>query len=281
MTFNIENDILVHCDECIIDMNKRIKEKKKFDIKKFRETKEESSKETLELIISTLYYSNNCMDTPKSCKDKITQSLVEHGQFKQEEIVEIFSKFSHESTDYTDEFISNNPEVDFKKLIFKNYEKLDKGEKKIVEIKYNFPSSGCDYKNFVGFCKKDVEILNCPDCGKEVANTPDNVTWGFEHNLVCTDCSIKRENEFDTKGLIKAGRPKHHGNWNVQKPELVYTGTDYFAILHPKCKKSRKSSKPVFIKKDGKNEFVIRQGNRTQTLDPKETTEHIKMIGRF
>ncbi len=96
-----------------------------------------------------------------------------------------------------------------------------------------------------------MEILNCPDCGKEVANTPDNVTWGFEHDLVCPECSIKRENEFDYRGLIKAGRPRHHRNWNVQKPEFVYTGTDYFEILHPICSKSPRKDKKGFMEVNG------------------------------
>ena len=39
----------------------------------------------------------------------------------------------------------------------------------------------------------------------------------------------------------------------------------------------RKSPEPIFIKKDGRNEFVVRLGNRTQILDPKETMEYIKM----
>lgn len=244
MSHNIENDILIGCDECIIDIIKRIKEKRHFDIKEFRDTIQESRKETLEFIIVSLYNSKNCIEKPQSCRDKITQSLLEHGQFSREEVDEVFNKYSHESTNYTQEFIKNHPEVDFNDffLPIKN---------KYVELNYNFPFSGCDYKNYIGFCKIDIDILKCPDCGGEVTNTPDNVTYGYEHNLVCPVCLIKRNDEFDNKGLIKAGRPNHHGNWIVQKPELVYTGTDYFAIFHPICSKSTRQDKKGLMEVNG------------------------------
>jgi len=136
MTHNIENDILVDCDDCIVYIKKKIKEKEQFNIENFRDTKEESRRKTLEFIISTLYSSNNCIDTPHICKVKITQSLIEHGQFSQKEIDEIFNIFSYESTDYSDEFISNNPEIDFKDLFI--HAELNKAEKKIVEINIIF-----------------------------------------------------------------------------------------------------------------------------------------------
>lgn len=244
MTHNIENNILIACDECIVDIKKKIKEKEPFNIIKFRDTIDESRKETLEFIISTLYYSNNCIDTPRSCRDKITQSLLEHDQFKQEEIDEIFSKFSYESTDYTQEFIESHPGVDFIELFCSNKEP-------ILELNYNFPFFDCSYKEFIGYCKMKLELLKCPDCGTEVTNTPDNVTYGYEHNLVCPVCISERKDEFDNRGLIKAGRPKHHGKWSVQKPELVYTGTDYFAILHPICSKSPREDKKGFMEVNG------------------------------
>jgi hypothetical protein len=161
-------------------MTQNIKEKRQFNIKKFRDTIEESRKEILEFIISTLYHSDNCIDTPKSCKRKITQCLLEQGQFKQEEI---------------DKTFSSNKEP-------------------IVELNYNFPFSDCSYKEFIGYCKMKLELLKCPDCGNEVTNTPDNVTYGYEHNL-------------------------------------VYTGTDYFAILHPICSKSPRKDKKGFMEVNG------------------------------
>lgn len=52
MSHFVENGIIINCDECIIDIKRRIKEKKPFAIKKFRDTIEESRKEVLVFIIS-------------------------------------------------------------------------------------------------------------------------------------------------------------------------------------------------------------------------------------
>ena len=250
MTYLIENGILVHCNECIVDIKKRIGDKKAFDIKKFRDAIEESRKETLEFIISTLYHSNNCMDTPQFCRKNITKTLLEHGQFKKEEIDEIFNENSYKSTSYSNEFVKDHPEIDFVELILPLYTKPE--ESPIVEEEtYSFPFPSCDYIMFIGFCKMNVKILKCPDCGNEVTNTPDNVTIGYERDLVCPVCLNKRKDEFDNKGLIKVGRPKHHGYWLSQKPELVYTGTDYFAVFHPKCAKSPRDDKKGFMEVNG------------------------------
>lgn len=251
MSHLIENGILVHCDECIVDIKKRIKERKSFNIKKFRDTIEESRKETLEYIISTLYHSNNCIDTPQACREKITQSLFEHGQFKEEEIDEIFNENSYKSMSYSNEFVKNHPEIDFVELILALHTKPEEESQIIEEEKYRFPFSSCDYSMFIGFCKMNIETLKCPDCGREVTNTPDNVSWGLEKDLLCPVCQNERKDEFDNKGLIKAGNPTHHGYWHSQKPELAYTGTDYFAIFHPKCEKSEREDKKGFLEVNG------------------------------
>ena len=81
MAHIIENGILVACDECIVDIKKRIEEKKNFEIKNFRDDRKRSRKETLEFVISTLYHSDNCIETPMSCRKKIAKSLLRHGQF--------------------------------------------------------------------------------------------------------------------------------------------------------------------------------------------------------
>ena len=251
MTHYIENSILVHCDECILDIKKRIRDGEKFSIKRFCDTIEESRKETLKFIVSTLYHSNDCRDTPQSCRKNITESLAEHKQFTKEEIDEIFDDNSYKSTDYSNEFVKNHPEIDFTRLIITQYAKPKEESSIVEEEKYNFPFSSCDYRMFIGFCKMDVEILKCPDCGNEVTNTPDNVTIGHERDLVCPVCSTKKKDEFDNKGLIKVGRPTHHGNWQSQEPELIYTGTDYFAIIHPKCTKSPRPDKKGFMEVNG------------------------------
>lgn len=117
MTHYIENSILVHCDECILDTKKRIRDGEKFSIKRFCDTIEESRKETIKFIVSTLYHSNDCRDTPQSCRKNITESLAEHKQFTKEEIDEIFDDNSYKSTDYSNEFVKNHPEIDFTRLI--------------------------------------------------------------------------------------------------------------------------------------------------------------------
>ena len=172
------------------------------------------------------------------------QSLIEHGQFTQEEIDEIFNQHSYESTDYTDEFIENHPEIDF-------LDRFTEEHDEVLEVKYNFPHSDCLYKDLIGFCRMEVEVLACPDCNGEITNTPDNVTFGYEHDLVCPKCLREREDEFDMKGLVKAGWPAHHGQWDSQEPEFVHTGTDYFAVLHPRCARSQRDDKKGYMEVSG------------------------------
>ena len=45
MSHLIENDILVRCNDCKEDLKRKIKDKTKFKIKKFRDTSEQSKKE--------------------------------------------------------------------------------------------------------------------------------------------------------------------------------------------------------------------------------------------
>lgn len=241
------NSIVVGCDECLHDIKRKISRKIKFNIPKFRDTLEESRKEILEFLISTLWYDYNCLDRPQSCRNEITKRLLMHGQFKKKEIDRLFEENSYESEDYTNEFIKNHPKIDFKELMLKKYIEPNNETKKLIEINYNFPHSGCSYVEFLGFCKIDVEMLKCPDCGLEVKNIPENVTYGYEHDLVCPVCLGKRVNEFDVRGLVKEGNPTHHGRWHTQEPELIYMATDYFAVLHPKCRKSKRPDGKGFM----------------------------------
>ena len=52
MPHEIKNNILVDCNECIVYIEKKIREKKPFKIKKFRDTVEQSRKDILEFIIT-------------------------------------------------------------------------------------------------------------------------------------------------------------------------------------------------------------------------------------
>jgi hypothetical protein len=117
------------------------------------------------------------------------------------------------------------------------------------EEKYNFLPYDCDYRRLLGLCRMDVEILECPDCGRPVSNTPSNVSYGYSRSLICPFCIGKREDEFDNRGLAKPGNPLHHGIWDTQEPEFHFSGTDYFMVAHPKCRKSTRDDKkgPMFV----------------------------------
>ncbi len=215
-------------------MNK-ISEKTPFEIKDFKGDPEISRHESLKFIIRSLYQTWNKPEVPRHCREKITKNLLDHGQFEQNEIDVVFEGYGYESDDYSDEFYEDHPEIDKREEI-KN---VFTGKKSVLtEKKYNFPSFSCDYKIYAGFCTVNPEPEKCPDCGLEVLNAPDNVTWGYEKDLVCPVCFGKRDDEFDTIGLIKDGNPTHHGRWDTQKPEFEFGDTDYFSFLHPKCKKS-------------------------------------------
>ena len=239
-----ENNVLVQCDECIVNILRKIKHKNPFEIKDFRPTEQESKKLLLEFIIRTLYRLNEPDKAPDQSREKVTNSLVEHGQFSKEEIDDIFEEYSYESQYYSEEFFERHPDIDFEQLIeaeFSGLGSLSPEEYPFpLENKYNFPFSGCDLTIHLGLCPIDIETLSCPDCGMEITNTPNYVDW-FTQALICPSCTSKKENEFDTKGNVISGNPKHHGSWKTQVPEFEYMGTDYFCILHPNCKKSERA----------------------------------------
>jgi len=203
------------------------------------------------MIISKLFYNiDGWLERPKYAKTKIMTDLINHGQFAEGEIESVFKGYEYETTDFSDEFIQEHPEIDsieiWKRLAMTGMTEEDPNVP--TEKKYRFSTYGCDLLVAVGYCKADVETLVCPDCGLEVQNTPENCTLGYERDLVCYKCVNERADEFDTKGLVRKGNPPHHGHWATQEPELVYTGTDYFSILHPSCKKSpRKDGKGVML----------------------------------
>lgn len=255
MTKEYVNGNLYVCDECLRDIKSKLKSKVEFPINNFNnEPSDESSdrKLILEMIISKLFHKiDGWMERPKYAKTKIMTDLINHGQFAEDEIESVFKGYEYETTNFSDEFIQEHPEIDsieiWKPLALagttEEYPNIP------TEKKYSFPTFGCDLLIAVGYCKADVETLVCPDCGLEIQNTPENCTWGYERDLVCPKCVNKRADEFDTKGLVRNGNPPHHGHWTTQKPELVYTGTDYFSILHPFCKKSPRE--------DGKGAMLV------------------------
>jgi len=236
MSHFFENGILVHCNECITNILRKVNEKIPFEIKDFKSDEQESRKESLEFIINTLYQQCDSKKSFESRREEVTKSLLNHGQFKKEEIDSVFEENSYESEDYSNEF--------YEKLSAEDQEEIHKrifsGEPQLIkEIKYKFASSFCDYKDLIGFCVMDIETYKCPDCGKDVTNTPDNVKWNTK-DLICHECS-DAQNIFDTKGLVKINDiPMHHGSWEIQEPEFEYSGTDYFFVLHPNCPQSKR-----------------------------------------
>ncbi|MCK5108435.1 MAG: ATP-binding protein [Methanosarcinales archaeon] len=251
MTKEYVNGNLCVCGECLLDIKSKLKSKVEFPINNINSEPSDKSSDReliLGMLISKLIHKiDGWMEMPKCVKTKIMADLINHGQFMKDEIETIFEEYEYETTDYSDEFVQEHPEIDFIKMKIVNW-----GKKKDSNIprekKYSFPTFGCDLLIAVGYCKVDVETLVCPDCGLEIHNTPENCTGGYERDLACPKCVTERVDEFDTKGLVRKGNPPHHGHWTTQKPELVYTGTDYFSILHPFCKKStREDGKGVML----------------------------------
>ncbi|QLC49029.1 ATP-binding protein [Methanolobus zinderi] len=251
MSYKIKNEILVDCDECIHYIKNKIKQKEHFFITEFADTFEQSRGEILEFIVKSLYDLKDNYNYPDFSRHTVTQELVDHGQFKKEEIDVVFEKYSYDTDDYSEEFMSLN-EIDFEDYLkaTANTSADPFGEWPFPkETKYNFPFSDCDYIMYLGLCKMDVEYLECPDCGNKISNSPINVTLGYDKSLVCPFCINRRDNEFDIKGLLKPGYPVHHGTWQSQNPEFLFSGTDYFAFAHPKCKKSERDDGkgPMFV----------------------------------
>lgn len=244
MVQKVENDILVECDECLQYIKLNVEEKKPFLIKESRE-------ETLEFIIRTLYRSKDYDNFPNLSRYEVTQDLVNHNQFKKEEIDIIFEEYSYNTVDYSHEFLEVNG-IDIRELGNARIDILGDPFAEWPfpkETKYSFPFSDCDHTMYLGLCRMDIEMLECPECGMTVTNSPSNVSLGYEKNLICPYCFNKREDEFDVKGLLKPGYPIHHGIWDTQEPEFLFSGTDYFAFAHPKCRKSKRDDGkgPMFV----------------------------------
>jgi hypothetical protein len=239
-----ENGVLVYCDECIVNILRKVNEKTEFEIRDIQNDLLKSRKEVLEFIISVMYYNSDYTRTPRACRTEITNLLRDHGQFTEEEINIIFEEKSYkELIYYSEEFIAAHPEIDYRDQIAKMWENPFDTEKILQEEMYSFSHYSCDYKEERGFCKIQVEEYICPDCGSVVFNTPENID-GNTQSLVCHKCQNKNSN-----GIIISGNPLHHGSWDSQAPEFEYTGTDYFFILHPNCKESKRldGKGPMFV----------------------------------
>lgn len=251
MTFYKKNGVLVDCEECTILILRKVQEKTPFEIVNIRDDEHKSRKLLLELIIRTLYHLKEYRKAPNSSREKVTNSLLDHGQFTKEEIDSIFEEYSHETPHYSEEFYDEHPEIDHKQVSEAMISCLGSSSKEYplpLEKEYHFPFSGCDLAIALNLCPVDIEKLYCPDCGREITNTPDNTGLSCK-DLLCPFCLTERADEFDTKGCIMEGNPVHHGSWETQHPEFEYMGTDYFCVMHPNCKESKRP--------DGKGVMVV------------------------
>ncbi len=233
-----DSGVLFGCDECIIDIRKKLKEKKCFEFK------DELRTDALRCIISSLY-TIECTDKPEGSRIQITDLLIEHGQFLKEEIDKIFEECCNETaSEFTNEFYEKRPDIDFIEYIGKLHRNKLGPQEVLYEKKYYPTHYDCnDKKNFLHFCTQEIQKIPCPDCGIEILNNPTNVTMGYEKNLVCSSCVRERKDEFDIRGLVLPGNPDHHGEWRTQEPEFLFSGTDYFTITHPRCEKSPREDK--------------------------------------
>ncbi|AKB53628.1 hypothetical protein MSBR2_1748 [Methanosarcina barkeri 227] len=117
---------------------KKIKDKSPFEVK----DKKRSRPRSLKVIISKLYYSLNYENEPQATREKITQLLLDHGQFSKEEIDETFQLSAKETTEYSIEFLKQHPGVaQTETLKSKEFLEETEGEKEetVKEVKYIFP----------------------------------------------------------------------------------------------------------------------------------------------
>ena len=230
------NGVLVRCDECNKGARDKIVMGNPFII---NESLDNARQRTLEILIGFLDNYEDWSSHPDASRKKYSEWFLEHGQFSQLEIDKVFEDNCYPTYDYSDEYKQNHPGIDFDKieldLIFGEIEKKDLE----IEKKYNFPRSDCESRKLFNLCLVEFEYYECPDCSKKVTNTPENVT-GMTNELICPNCFGQRKGPFDYKGVIIRGFPPHHGNWGSYSPEFVFTGTDYFGILHPDCTNSRR-----------------------------------------
>jgi hypothetical protein len=236
-----DSGVLFECDECFIQVKKKIRDSIEFEIS------ENSKQQALELIIKMLFYPEG-YDKPQATREKITQQLIHYGQFGKEEINDVFNKNSvKRCCDFSPEFCLQYSDEELARSILSDEEDeegaLNLKEVPLRETQYQFPIYDCEAIDWLKLCPMKLEVIKCPDCGYEIMNAPQNVTYGAERNLVCPVCQMERENEFDTKGLARLGNPCHHGSWITQEPEFHFMGTDYFMITHPECEKSQRNDK--------------------------------------
>lgn len=232
-----ETGVLIECNECFIEI------KKKIDNGIHIEFQEEFRKDIIQFLIF-IYSFPEIYKMPQSTRKSATDKLLAHGQFSSAEINESFESSSKlKSSDFTEEFEINNPNIDLIEYIFKLHRNNLKNSEYLYEKHYYPQSYSCDERLMIGVCCIDVERIQCPTCKRMVENFPSNVSIGYDKHLICSSCINHRQNEFDTTGIVKVGNPAHHGEWITQDPEFHFSGTDYFFVTHNDCKNSSRDDK--------------------------------------
>ena len=120
------------------EMIKKIQDKSSFEL----QDSERNRTASLRVIISKLYYALDYEKEPQATRKKVTDLLLYHGQFSEEEIDEIFQSSAKETTAYSLEFLKQHPEVAkaeaLKSKEFPDESGGEEGERP-KEIKYIFP----------------------------------------------------------------------------------------------------------------------------------------------
>lgn len=226
-----QNGILCRCDECLRVLKERIINNDPFDF-----ISSVHKKNILTCILSILVYENSdILFKPKETREKITRFILMNSSFSIEEIDDLFSEYSKiRYSFFSPEYENEHPEINSDwGLAAKIYDGELKAE--YFEEIYIFPVRVCDWFIDAGLCPTTLLIERCPDCGEQVINYPENIDIS-NNCLVCPRCNKPTDPYYLKKGFVKRGGLTHHGDWPGGNPKLIFSGTDYFGILHPHCR---------------------------------------------
>ncbi len=223
------NGILANCNECLVSVRRKLVDGQQFALTPYPRAPDGGRKSLLVFLLDTAFDFAGGNERPFYASQKAKELTLKSGQFSEAEIEQSLRDFAYESSDLAPEYFERNPDYDWRNAPF---------DERRTETHYNFPIYGCDSRIGLGFCTMNPMWHSCPDCGRKVQNTPDNVAIDYTKDLLCPVCPTSHRDPMNTKGIIMRGRPPHHGNWAGAPPEFIYTGTDYFAIRHPRCPKA-------------------------------------------
>jgi hypothetical protein len=265
-----ERGVITSCDECNVEIRKKILAGEMIG------GIDNQNKESILGVVFRTFWMSRFNEHPRLGRTTITEKLVNHGQFTQEEIDSFFEEHSYLTRSYSDEFLKENPRIS-RMRYFYNGEELPK------EKKYNLPWANCDDKIELNLCvMQDVlKKYECPACGNEFFNTPSNLS--LRNDLVCHACFTNR---FLPKGVILKGDPVHHGNWDDDGISFEYDGTDYFSIYHSACNNGRKGlMKVIAVWCDDRERIVLslecEACGKQNAIKPNKLDEQIPLLNWY